>query len=154
MRLSGEMLNTLKKLAFGYTDYVVREEYLPLCMLKGEERERALQAESEEGVVLQKKRGRPKKNLVKEQTYVTFDRSKITDWGEGETRLVCVKREIVPKVHDPEISAIKMLVELDRLNEASDFEKLADEIVMLSKDELIELRKDLLMRDLEKDFKD
>ncbi len=151
MKISKEIYETVKKVALGYTEYEIREYYLPAGqaeVLGG--KVEALPGGAEEKVE-KGKRAKLKKDAFIEKTYVVESLDGLSlESGAGEM-LVCVKREVVAKVHGPDVQAIKMLVDIEKdMAKKESFDGFADDLLILTKKQLVELREELLKRDLSK----
>jgi hypothetical protein len=69
---------------------------------------------------------------------------------DDKYNLICVKKKVEHKYHAPEVTALKMLVEIEKNEEARGVDKIVEEIKSMAIDELIEFRLRLLA-ELEKE---
>ena len=152
MQVSAEFKEALKKVALGFTSSVVVEEYLTIAEFEeklkndygknkkgktsGEEKKQL--AENENGGVLPNS-----ENLANENSENDIQPKK--GRPKDKYRMICVKKKIDQKYHPPEVSGLKMLMEIEKDNEKSNIEKLVEDVRSMTMDELLEFRYKLLL---------
>ena len=159
MRVSSEIKEAIKKVALGFTSEVVQAEYLTVYEFEEKmKKEYGREKRGKQGEVA------GKKNLVDGQTDI-FDvigsDENNRDGGEDKKpkkgrpkdkfRMICVKKRVDQKYHPPEVSGLKMLIELEKSSDKSDIDNLVDGVKAMTMDELLEFRYKLLSDLSEKD---
>ena len=165
MQVSDDLKEALKKVAFGFVKSVVQEDYLTAY-----EFEEKIKKEYGKD---KKPKGESVKSLPIDGQVGIFDganedlalkNSSDGEVSDGETiesgqekplgkrkprekdkyKMVCVKRRVDQKYYPPEVSGLKMLLELEKANEKTGVQKIVEDVKSMTMDELLEFRYRLL----------
>lgn len=84
-----------------------------------------------------------KSNKSKEDEFKTNEATRIDNFGHP---LVCIKKKVARKYYPPEVSAMKLLIELTSKDDESSISALAKRIQKMTNEELIAFRNELLKK--------
>ena len=175
MQVSDELKEALKKVALGFTSSVVVEEYLTIAEFEeklkkdyGKDKKVKFADKDKTGENVKSCRtegdgevsqGDVRQNKVSKKSScgkgldIEDEGERVCEVSKPKTnrrerdkyRMICVKKKIDQKYHPPEVSGLKMLMEIEKDNEKSNIEKLVEDVRSMTMDELLEFRYKLLL---------